>query len=123
VRKFLWFILLPIGCCYGQQDMVLPAATLASGSTLYQAPNSITNSSNFVVQAAASVTFKAGSYIRLEPGFHATAGTATVTFHAIIDPSAQSASGGITSQPPSAASPSKEYVYFGGRVVAIENPH
>jgi len=127
VKKLLWIVLASTGYCYGQQlspNAVLPATTLASGSTLYQAQYSITNGASFVVQASASVTFKAGSYIHLEPGFHATASSAAIVFHALIDPSLQSVSGGtVTSQPPTAANPSKEYIYLGGRVVAIENPH
>lgn len=113
------------GRCFGQQgaNLVLPSLAIASGTILYQAPNSITNSSNFVVQAAASVTFKAGNYIHLEPGFHATAGGAAMTFHAIIDSSVQSAPITVTGQPPPASNPSKEYIYLGGRVVAIENPN
>jgi hypothetical protein len=126
-RSLLSLVALTVfsGCCLGQQggNLVLPAATLGSGSTLYQAPNSIMNGAGFVVQAAASVTFTAGNYIRLEPGFHAIAGSAAIAFHAIINPNVQSAPITISAQPPPASKPSKEYIYLGGRVIAIENPH
>jgi hypothetical protein len=94
MKKLLGLSLSIIGCCYSQQDMVLSATTLDSGTTPYQASNSITNSATFVVQTAASVTFRAGSYIRLESGFRATAGSAPITFYAVIDdPNNQSTSG------------------------------
>ncbi len=72
-------------CCFGQlpADLVLPSETLDSGSLVFQASNSITNSASLLVQNPASVTLSAGSYIRLEPGFDAVAGS---TFHAVIDP-------------------------------------
>jgi hypothetical protein len=75
-------------CCFGQlpADLVLPSETLNSGSPVFQASNSITNSASFVVQNPASVTLAAGSYIRLEPGFDAAAGSAPFTFFAVIDP-------------------------------------
>lgn len=72
-------------CCFGQlpTDLVLPSETLDSGTIVYQASNSITNSADFLVQAPASVTLTSGSYIHLEPGFTVTGGSA---FHAVIDP-------------------------------------
>jgi hypothetical protein len=72
-------------CCFGQLpvDLDLPPETLDSGYIVYQASNSITNGGNLLVQAPATVTLKAGNYIRLEPGFHAIAGA---TFYAVIDP-------------------------------------
>lgn len=62
-------------------------ATVNSGSAQYQAPVSITNSGSFVVSGSASVTLTAGSSIVLGPGFQATAGTASVTFDALVNPS------------------------------------
>lgn len=72
-------------CCFAQLpvDLSLPSETLDSGTIVYQASNSITNSADLLVQAPASVTLTSGNYIRLQPGFHATAGA---TFHAAIDP-------------------------------------
>ncbi len=72
-------------CCFGQlpADLDLPSETLDSGTLVFQASNSITNSASLLVQDPASVTLSAGSYIRLEPGFNATAGS---TFHAVINP-------------------------------------
>lgn len=75
-------------CCFGQlpTDLSLPSETINSGSQVFQASNSITNSASFVVQDSASVTLAAGSSIRLEPGFDAVAGSAPFTFFAVIDP-------------------------------------
>ena len=72
-------------CCFGQlpADLVLPSETIDSGTLVFQASDSISNSDSFMVQNPSSVTLTAGSYIRLEPGFNATAGSA---FHAVIDP-------------------------------------
>ena len=74
--------------CFGQvpADLALPSQTLTSGSPVFQATNSITNSANFVVQDAASVVLSAGSSVRLEPGFDAVAGSGSFTFFAVIDP-------------------------------------
>jgi hypothetical protein len=75
-------------CCFGQlpADLVLPSETIDSGTLVFQASGSITNSASFLVQDPASVTLTAGSYITLQPGFHAVAGSATVTFQAVISP-------------------------------------
>lgn len=67
-------------------DLILPATTLTSGSSVYTALNSITNGSLFVVTGSAAVTLTSGNYIHLEPGFHATAGSAATTVDAKIDP-------------------------------------
>ncbi len=72
-------------CSYAQTDLVVGPATVSSGSAGYSATNSITNGGNsFVVNGSASVTFTAGGVITLMPGFHATAGNAGRTFHALI---------------------------------------
>jgi hypothetical protein len=76
-------------CCFGQlpTDLSLPSETINSGSLVFQASDSITNSgSNFIVQDPASVTLTAGSYIHLEPGFDAVATNGTATFQAVINP-------------------------------------
>ena len=52
----------------------------------YQANVSLTTSGSITVNGSASVIFRAGSTISLEPGFTATAGSAATTFHAIIAP-------------------------------------
>jgi fibronectin type 3 domain-containing protein len=70
-------------------DLLLQSLTVTSGTVLYQAHNSITAQDNFIVSGSAAVTFQAGSTVRLEPGFHATAGTAGTTLHAFIDPAIQ----------------------------------
>jgi hypothetical protein len=64
-------------------DLTLDNLTLSSGVVVYQAINSIT-AINVTVNADADVTFKAGNFIDLKPGFRATAGTAGTTFHAFI---------------------------------------
>lgn len=98
--------------------------TLSTGTTLYEAPSTITNSSTFVVQTAASVTFTAGSSITLAPGFHAIGGSAAVTFRATINPAVGSEPiTTTTNADPPAAAPSREYIYSNGKLVAIENPH
>jgi len=67
-----------------QMDLVVGTATAPP----YVATNSITNLGNpFVISGPVGVTFTAGSVIKLEAGFHATAGTAGLTFHATIEPS------------------------------------
>jgi hypothetical protein len=78
------------------QDTALPNTTVTSGSSSYAAIGALTAGTSstypgavFVVNNSptdgASVTFTAG-IIQLEPGFHAIAGTAATTFHAIIEP-------------------------------------
>jgi hypothetical protein len=67
-------------------DLNLPNTTISSGTDTYSAMNSISANSGFVVSNSASVTFRAGSQITLGPGFHATAGSASPTFHAVIGP-------------------------------------
>lgn len=76
-------------CCFGQlpSNLDLPAETLNSGSLVFQASNSITNSASFVVQDPATVTLTAGSSITLQPGFDAVATDGTATFQAVINPS------------------------------------
>lgn len=103
---------------------------------LYEAQTSITNSGTFVVDNSASVIFQAGSSIQLMPGFHAVAGSANPTFHALINPNTSSTSITSTSDPYvqstpttetdntlgfAAGDPAKEYVHMGSQVVAIEN--
>jgi len=72
-------------------DGVYPAGSYNSGTTSFQATNSITaagSNGNFTVGGSAGVTFTAGSRVDLKPGFHATAGS-SATFHARIAPVAQ----------------------------------
>jgi hypothetical protein len=113
---------------YGQStSLALPAATIDAGTTVYWAPVTITNTSTFVVELAATVTFQAGTSITLTPGFHAVAaaGTAGMVFHALIAPSTgasepATAAAITTTQDVPAVAPTKEYIYVNGRVVAIE---
>jgi uncharacterized repeat protein (TIGR01451 family) len=70
-------------------DLLLENMTVTSLMPDYLAHNSITGQNNFIVSGAGVVTFRAGSTVRLEPGFQATAGTAAMTFHAYIDPTLQ----------------------------------
>jgi len=65
-------------------NLVLQNLTFTSGTTVYQAVNTITAGPAVTISNGATVTFKAGSSIKLEPGFHATAGTAGTTFNAKI---------------------------------------
>jgi len=66
-------------------DLLLENLTFGSGTASYQASNSIT-ADNFIANGSAAVAFAAGNHISLENGFHATAGTTGVTFHAFIGP-------------------------------------
>jgi hypothetical protein len=69
-------------------DLVLSGLTFITGPTaLFHATNSITATTvviNNTASDSGSVTFQAGSVIKLEPGFHALAGTPAQTFHAFI---------------------------------------
>jgi len=67
------------------RDLLLENMTLGSGTTTYQAINSIT-ADNLTVNGSAAITFTTGNTIDLKPGFQATAGSAGTTFHAVIDP-------------------------------------
>lgn len=71
----------------------VPNQTDNSGSYNYSDNNAL-SASNVVVNGSASMTFIAGNCIQLLPGFHATAGTAAITFHALVEakPSAVSVS-------------------------------
>ncbi|MGH9436535.1 MAG: 3-coathanger stack domain-containing protein [Terriglobia bacterium] len=120
-----WALGFAAGCLAQSNDLVVQPGTVDSGSWLYEAPGLVTNSGSFVVDKSASVTFKAGNSIQLEPGFEAFPGTAKITFHALIDPSVQSvgiineSGGGGTLPPPS--QPTKEYIHLNGKVIAVEN--
>lgn len=122
-------ILLSLACCFGQQDpnlVLQQPTTLSSGTTTYQATNSVTSATTFVIQSAAAVTFSAGCVIQLGPGFQAIAGTAAVTFQTAITGGSCSSwqqPGMPASQLPPASNPSKEYVRMNGQVIAIENHH
>ena len=68
-------------------DLTLSNLTLSSGTWSYQAGNSITAQTNVTINGTAVVTFRAGSFISLKPGFSASAATAspgTTTFRAVI---------------------------------------
>jgi len=105
-------------------DTSYPAGSYNSGTTSFQATNSITaagSNGNFTVGGSAGVTFTAGSRVDLKPGFHATAGS-SATFHARIAPVAQyqltmasspSAGGSVT------PAPCSNGYYSAGTVVAL----
>src|SRR5262245_21774966 len=63
-------------------DLNIPNTTLTSGETTYQATNSVSAVSGFSASGAAAVTFVSGHVITIGPGFHATAGSAAITFQA-----------------------------------------
>jgi hypothetical protein len=77
--------------------VILTNMDITSGTGIYQTPNTITagavpsgssealTAGPFSVSGSASITFT-GNPIKLEPGFHATAGSAPVTFHAVAGP-------------------------------------
>jgi RHS repeat-associated protein len=62
----------------------VPNQTISSGTVNFTDNNALV-ASNVVINGSASVTFHAGNCIDLQPGFHATAGTAATTFHAWVD--------------------------------------
>src|SRR5258708_4570034 len=64
----------------------LTSPTISSGTYTYAATGDIRAETAFTVSGSASVTFRAGQTIHLEPGFHATAptGGTTTTFRALI---------------------------------------
>jgi hypothetical protein len=62
-------------------DLTSPA--ISSGTYTYSATGDIRAETAFTVSGSASVTFRAGQSIHLEPGFHATAGSGAY-FHAFI---------------------------------------
>jgi hypothetical protein len=65
----------------------------------------------FYMRSGLELRIKAETSICLGPGFHATAGSAATTFHAVI-----------SSTPPDPVTPSvTEYIRLGQRVIAIEN--
>jgi hypothetical protein len=102
---FWLFLLAPLSQAQCVTDLHL---TSWNGNTLYQVTNSITADTNFTLSGNANITFKAGSVIKLENGFRATAGTSP-TFHALIQ--------ACTITTPA----SKDYIRLGNRVIAIEN--
>ena len=59
----------------------MPSQTISSGTQTFSDPNALA-ASNVIINGSASVTFNAVQCIDLQPGFHATAGTAGTTFHA-----------------------------------------
>ena len=67
-------------------DLSLTNMNITSGTTTYQATDSITAAGNFTVGGSADVNFVAGNQITLGPGFVAKAGTAGITFSATINP-------------------------------------
>jgi hypothetical protein len=71
----------------------VPNQTISSGTWNFSDNNGLA-ASNVVISGSASVTFVAGNCIHLQPGFHATAGTAGTTFHAWVEtaPTADSVS-------------------------------
>ncbi len=71
------------------QDLSITSLTLSSGTSTYQAHNSINAEGSVTLSGSATVLFQAGTSVRLGPGFHATAGTAPVTFHCNINPAIQ----------------------------------
>lgn len=118
-------------CGYSPTDLVLPDTSYPlnsynSGTTSYQATNTITaagGAGSFTVGGTATVTFQAGTSITLLPGFTAIGGSASPTFHATIGPVAQYQLTTAVSPPSSgsisAAPCSTNGYYSAGTVVAL----
>src|SRR5271157_1629577 len=89
VRLALWFCACNLlaaalsAQCPSPVTPVLTNQTVSSGTNTYTDTNAL--STNAVINGSASVTLFAGHCIELQPGFHATAGTAGTTFHAWVD--------------------------------------
>jgi hypothetical protein len=93
VRLALWF------CACNMMTALLAAQcsnptqvqnqTISSGTVNFTDNNALAASS-VIINGSASVTFHTGNCIDLQPGFHATAGTAATTFHAWEDAGAPS---------------------------------
>ena len=62
----------------------VPNQTIGSGTWTFSDSNALA-ASNVVIHGSASVTFRAGNCIHLQPGFRATAGTAGTTFNARVE--------------------------------------
>ncbi len=107
VRPALWFcasnLLAAVLAAQCSNPTQVPNQTISSGTVNYSDNNALA-ASNVIINGSASVTFVAGNCIDLQPGFHATAGTAGTTFHAWVEtaPTADSvspSSGSGLSQP------------------------
>jgi len=89
IRPALWFCACNLlaaalsAQCTGTVTPVLTNQTVSSGTATYSDNNAL--STNAVINGSASITLFAGHCIELQPGFHATAGTAATTFHAWVD--------------------------------------
>jgi len=70
-------------------NLHLSQMTISSGSYTYEAANSISADTGFVVNGAGSVNLQAGSYVVLGPGFQAGTGTGTPTLVVTINPNLQ----------------------------------
>lgn len=89
VRLVLWFcacnLVATILAAQCSNPTQVPNQTISSGTPSFTDTNALA-ASNVVINGSASVTFHAGNCIDLQPGFHATAGTAATTFHAWVGP-------------------------------------
>ncbi|MGB7723152.1 MAG: chitobiase/beta-hexosaminidase C-terminal domain-containing protein, partial [Bryobacteraceae bacterium] len=93
VRLALWFcacnLMAAVLAAQCSNPTQVPNQTISSGTANYSDNNALAASS-VVINGSASVTFLADNCIDLQPGFHATAGTAATTFHAWIGASVPS---------------------------------
>jgi hypothetical protein len=72
-------------------DITLANTCPTSGVPLCQAMNSVNASEGVTIRGSVTVTFKAGSIIRLPPEFRAMAGSTGTTFQASIQRRQQTA--------------------------------
>ena len=86
-RAALWFgIFSLLAATLGAQcsnPTQVPDQTISSGTASYS--GTALSATNVTINGSASVTFSAINCIQLNPGFHATAGTAGTTFHAWVE--------------------------------------
>jgi hypothetical protein len=111
IRPALWFCACNLlaaalaAQCPAPVTPVLTNQTVTSGTATYSDTNAL--STNAVINGSANITLYAGRCIELQPGFHATAGTATTTFHAWVD----TAPYGLSASPSSGAGMSRQFTW------------
>jgi hypothetical protein len=110
VRPALWFcactLMAAALAAQCSNPTQVPNQTISSGTTSYSDNNALA-ASNVIVNGSASVTFVAGNCIDLQPGFHATAGTAGTTFHAWVE----TAPADVSVSPPSSSGLSQAFTW------------
>jgi hypothetical protein len=110
VRPALWFcacnLLAAALAAQCSNPTQVPNGTYTSGDHSATDNNAL-SAANFVLSGSATATFVAGNCIDLQPGFHATAGTAGTTFHACVE----TAPADVSVSPPSGSGLSQAFTW------------